>query len=274
MAQFCGKFEAGTPEWNALREGSIGGSNVAAIMGLSPWESAMTRYLKLRGVLSDQIEDNEAMRLGRLLEPGLVENFKARYPDLGVDYNPGIFSHDLHTFFHANPDALLSDNGILEIKTSAEPWDEPPQHYVLQVRWYMWIMQADYAVIAGLIGGRWREFRIERDSLAEQVMVKAVAAFYSDAITGIPPMWDGSDSTYQSMREMYPAVEDVSVELGDLGAELVEAAALVGEATARFNQVKSQVLDLMKENKYGLHNGVRVCYRQKASNGTPFLKIK
>jgi predicted phage-related endonuclease len=41
-AKFLGDFEAGSQEWHDLRNegGAIGGSDIGAIAGLSPWESA------------------------------------------------------------------------------------------------------------------------------------------------------------------------------------------------------------------------------------------
>jgi putative phage-type endonuclease len=277
MAEFRGKFVSGSPEWHDLRRGSIGGSNVGAIVGVSPWESPLTRFYKMTGVVDDSVAENMAMRLGSLLEEGLIKNYEAEHPDVSVTFSPGIYSHSSHSYFHANPDALLQSDaglGILEIKTSSEYWSEPPEHYVMQVRWYMWIMNADYGVIAGLMGGRWNEYLIERDLFAEEVMINSVKRFYENYKLNVAPDWDGSDSTYQTMRDLNRNVVDEQVELDEAGWELLEASWQFKDATERWNKARSVALSLLGDKKVGLYKGERICYRQKAGNGSPYLKMK
>jgi len=279
MAKFLGLYDSNTEEWLKLREGTIGGSQVGAVLGLSPWESPFTCYLKLRGEIPSAVPENDAMRLGTLMEAPLIEMFKYKHPEFDVDANCGTWAHDDYAFFTANPDAILTDmqgrKGILEIKTSSSFWSEPPAHYMAQVNWYLWIMGFDYAYIAGYVGGRWYESkRIERDDFAIDIMVDAVLKFYVNTENGVRPEFDGSESTYMSMRSLNSDVEDAEVELGDLGADLMYASEMFNKAQTRFNQVRSMVLDKLGEAKTGLFNGDKICYRQKASNGVPFLKLK
>lgn len=272
-----GKFEANTPEWDALREGSIGGSSVGAILGVSPWKSAYTLYQEMVGAVEVEFAPNDAMLVGTFLEDGLVKLFAYKHPEFDLTVAPGIFRSTKSERFHANPDALIFDEhgntGILEIKTSRSSWTEVPESYVAQVRWYMWIMDADFAIVAGYIGGEYREFRIERDDFLEEWMIEAVNRFVEHYDKRVAPAWDGSDSTYQTVREMHLGVEPGSVELDALGVQLMNAKTEFDVAQANLNLAKSIVLDFMGDTKTGLLNGDPICYRKKASTGTPYLQF-
>ena len=58
-------------EWLAEREKGIGASDVAAILGLSPWETAYSLWLKKTHQVEPEPE-NEAMLMGHLLEEVVV----------------------------------------------------------------------------------------------------------------------------------------------------------------------------------------------------------
>jgi predicted phage-related endonuclease len=55
-AVFLGNYESGSEEWHKLRndDAAIGGSDIGAIAGLSPWESAITKWAKKTGKISDE----------------------------------------------------------------------------------------------------------------------------------------------------------------------------------------------------------------------------
>lgn len=277
MAKFLGNYESDDPRWHELREGSLGGSQVGAVLGVSPWESAVTCFYKVTGQIPSFKESTDAMTLGKLLEKPLIEMFRLKHPDFKVEDECGTWAHDDYPFFHANPDGLYVDadgvQGVLEIKTSSDFWNEPPLHYVAQVYWYMWIFGLSQGVIAGYIGGRWREFEIERDEFLMDTWIEQVFKFWGQVERLERPDWDGSDSTYQTMRGLFPEVVGEDVELGELGEALLAADKAFARASDDLNFVRSQVLFEMRNGKNGLLNGQRICYRQNASSGSPFLKI-
>lgn len=277
MAKLLGKFTDDSVEWHEARKGRIGGSMVGTVAGLNPWESAVTCFYKFTGQIDDDVLETDAMRLGKLLEAPLVEMFRFKHPEFVVEHQPGTFLHDGNDKFLANPDGLISVDGVvsavLEIKTSRDYWVEPPRHYVAQVHWYMWILGLRKAFIAGHIGGSWKEFEVDFDDEFMADLLSKVEAFLVSVESLSRPEWDGSDSTYETVRELNPDFSDDSVELDSLGLRLRWADADLRKATLEFNTVRSMVLDVMGSAKTGLLNGERICYRQKASNGKPFLKI-
>ncbi len=62
-------------EWLKWRMKGIGGSDVAAILGISKWKSALELWLEKTGQADDSFTDNEAMMWGRIMEPILRNYF-------------------------------------------------------------------------------------------------------------------------------------------------------------------------------------------------------
>ena len=60
--------------WLELRRNAIGGSDAAAILGLSKWSSPLAVYADKLGLVPER-EDNEAMRQGRDLEEYVASRF-------------------------------------------------------------------------------------------------------------------------------------------------------------------------------------------------------
>ncbi len=110
-----------TPEWHDLRSRGIGGSEVAAILGLSPWQSQFSLWHSKRAGWAT--EPNDEMRWGTALEPALIRWWYDTHPGsrpYGV--RGGSYRHRSASWRLANPDdvARLPD-GVLagpEIKGS------------------------------------------------------------------------------------------------------------------------------------------------------------
>lgn len=147
-------------EWLAGRSGSIGGSDAAAIMGLSPYMTNEQLWeIKTGRRQQDDISDNEAVRYGNLAEPLLRELFKLDFPDYYVGYAPyNLFVNKDIPFAHASLDGWISKDGrmgVLEIKTAmvssalqAEKWRERiPDQYYCQVLHYLMVTEFDFAVL-------------------------------------------------------------------------------------------------------------------------------
>lgn len=154
------RFDA--PELVAENPGfnrSIGGSSLASLLGVSPWESPYELWLRLTGKVGPT-PDNPAMARGRRWEPVIADIYSAAHPEFEVtQHNPitgqnwFVRDHD-KDYLTGQPDRMLHDqNGRLvaglEIKTASvrtknnwgqEGTDEVPQGYLLQSNWYAGLM--------------------------------------------------------------------------------------------------------------------------------------
>lgn len=105
--------EQGSPAWHAFRKNRIGASEAAAIMGVDPWT---TPYMLWRRKLDldPPIEENEAMKKGKTLEPIAREKINE---EGGFDFQPALAVSDKYEWIFASLDGLSSSEEFaLEIK--------------------------------------------------------------------------------------------------------------------------------------------------------------
>jgi putative phage-type endonuclease len=288
-ARWLGQFESDSPEWHAIRNAGVGGSDVGAICGLNKWESAVSLWAKKTGLIDAAFEESEAMEWGKLLEPVVIEKFKRKHPELEVLYNPGTFCHEDRSWQIANPDAIARDKEtgelyVIEIKTARyeDEWDEKellvPPSYRAQLLWYQQTLGIERGIVATLFSGsRYREFPQEFDAFeAEANLQQAERWFMENVGLGTMPDFDGADATYQTVRAIHPDIDPElpDVELGALGSNYQLAAAEVELAAQRLNEIKSRVLDAMGKAKRGLVDGEWTFTRQAKGTGLPYLVMK
>lgn len=278
-ALLLGNFENNSPEWHELRNrpGVISGSEIGAILGLSPFTSAVTLWAQKTNRIPNSVEPNTAMRLGQLVEPAIRTLYQEQHPDHVVE-EVGTYASTNASWMHANPDGVCIDEKgqgyILEIKHTATYWDSVPEHYRAQVFWYMYVFQLKRAVFAVVNAGRYKEYEVLWDDFEWDAILQKVTEFRANVLNDVQPDWDGSDSTYDTTRALSPGIEDTRTELGTLGVELFNAHLKVKEAETYLTEMKSRTLSALNGSKYGCIDGEVVCVLSQRGEGKPFLTIK
>lgn len=277
-AELVGTFESGSPEWHEARKDSLGGSEIGVAMGLSPFQSPFNLWAIKTGQIESPKLNNWAVRFGQKFEQPILELLEEEHPDWEI-YNTGTYRHKERSFMTANPDALAKVNGewvIVEVKTSRNYWNEIPPTYIAQVRYYMAVMGIQRAVIVGVVNMAWVEHWVERDEFEEAVLVDQATRFWQYVTEGTQPDWDGSESTYETLRELHPDITDEEVEIDGLHI-LSLAQQAYDEAEENLRRQKSQVLAMMGKAKHAYveHEGekIRVATREARGRGRPYLKI-
>lgn len=272
-AVLIGDFENQSPEWHELRSNGIGGSQVGTILGLNPWESAYTLWAKLSGKIPESFEQNEKMFWGTVLEPVIRDEWGKQNPEFEI-FDTGTWADG---WKHANPDGILKrgdDYGLLEIKTAGYRWDEVPPQYYAQVQWYMHLLGLKWCKIVVLFqGNQLQTYTINYDQEFVHGALLRVTEFWDGVAKDVAPSWDGSESTYQTVRIMHPDIVDSEIELGKLGSELLSAQGQLDSATEKLNEIKSIVLDFMDKAKYGQLDGKTIVTRSARNGGIPYLTI-
>ena len=151
-------------DWLACRRKGIGGSDAAAIMGMSPFCTKRDLYYDKCGIqaVMDEEEDNwVAKEVGHRLEDLVAEIFSKK---TGLKVYPvrKMFRHTLYPFMLADVDFFIDfpdgSKGILECKTTnyncQNKWanDSTPVNYEYQGRHYMAVMNIDKMYFACLYG--------------------------------------------------------------------------------------------------------------------------
>lgn len=131
---------------------TIGGSDVAGILGLSPFRTPMDVWREKVLGQRDSI-DTPATRAGTRFEPHVLNAYRMRYLPGGAKlWTPEPWCRD---HLRATPDAVAEVNGwprLVEVKTTVlgAEWgdtdsDEVPLHYAVQALWYMDLLELDDA---------------------------------------------------------------------------------------------------------------------------------
>lgn len=280
-AELVGMFEPDSEQWHEARRSGIGGSEIGTIMGLNPWDSAFALWARRTGQIPEKQLNSWAIRFGKAFESPILQMWAAEHPEWHV-FTTGTYRSRKHPWQLANPDALAQHHEtgewmVIEVKTSRNPWKDIPPHYMAQVQHYMSVMGVERAVLVGVVGWDWEERFVDADPYAQQVMRDAGLRFWSHLEEIAPPLWDGSKATYEAVREMHPDIDGESVDIGELGVELLEAHAQAADAEAELSRIKSEVLSRMGTAKTAtvIRDGeeVRVASRQARGKGTPWLVV-
>ena len=157
-------------EWLQSRSAQgIGASEVAAIVGLSPWQTATELWeIKTGRRQSKDISDNEAVKRGVNMEQAIRDFFMALHGD---EYTLEYFPYDIlyqseRPCYFCTLDGELRDRkgrkGILEIKsgspTTREAWSQwdgkVPNHYYCQILAQLLATGYDFAVLQAALWNR------------------------------------------------------------------------------------------------------------------------
>ena len=138
------------------RTKSIGGSDVAAILGISPWRTRLDVWReKALGDLD--AKTSPAMEAGLRMEPAIIHALNAKMQAEDKDARIARALPVVRGHRHASPDAVAERRGwltLVEIKTtsSTDGWgpdgsDEIPDHYLVQVQHYLDVLELEDAIV-------------------------------------------------------------------------------------------------------------------------------
>lgn len=266
---FVGDFEPGSPPWHAARAHGIGGSEIAAVLGLSPWESRFSLWHRKKG-LAAPVAQNDVMYWGNRLEPVVRDEFNIRHADdLPPVRTVGTWRHAARAWQIANPDGQLDDE-LYEGKTAYndDGWGEPetdeiPVYYRTQCLWYLDVFGLRRCRIAVLISGSdYREYFVEYDRDEVQIMLIAAREFLDTLARNERPNIDEHDATYQVIREMHPEIDDVKVDIpGAIAVPYLDAYAAHKAAEAEKKRTTSLLLDAMGTARRAYFDGEQIAMR-------------
>lgn len=224
----CHLFSVAAPEkdkaeWLRERKAGIGGSEVAAIMGESHWNSPRQIWLSKMGMFDNAPpSQSEAARWGNLLETTIADEWAHRENRKYV-HIPVILQDDERPWLLANIDGFtLSEDGkqitgILEIKTTSmynqNVWENGPLpfNYICQTNWYCGITRLNEYTIVCLVGGqRLFAYNLLADAaLFARELAAADDFWLNHVVSGVEPAATAID------KNLLKAEEDSTTEQED-----------------------------------------------------------
>lgn len=249
-------------EWLKLRQKGIGGSDAAAIFGMSRWKSPIDIWLSKTIEIEQEDEQSEAAYWGTVLEDVVAKEFTER-TGLKVRRRNAMLQHDEYDFMIADIDREIVGQKVgLECKTASEykkdEWkdDEIPVEYLIQCQHYMAVTGYEAWWIAVLVGGnKFIYKKIDRDEEFIEMLIKAEMDFWNNhVVPNVMPPVDGSEASADALKLMYPAAEkgteiQLSAEENALLIERKNILKLMEHYEDRLKEIENTIKNTMGENE-------------------------
>jgi predicted phage-related endonuclease len=228
----------------AERRKGIGGSDVAVLLGLSPYKKPLDLYAEKTGVWKDELA-GEAAHWGTVLEPVLARQYVERHqvavarrerdgdvlllPDaveiVGLE-DPrltrllGTLIHPEHEWARGHLDGVevvqrtQTPAAVSEFKQASDRmsqhWGEPdtdqvPLTYIVQQQWYMMLAELEVSHLFCLHGGnRGQRYILERDEGLIAMLLERAAWFWDLVQREQPPEFSTETGDTDSLLHLYP----------------------------------------------------------------------
>ena len=247
-------------EWLKYRKRGIGGSDVAAILGISKWKSAVGLWLDKTNQTNEEAEENEAMQWGNIMEP-VIRNHFAEVMGKPVVEVKAMLQHPEYPFMLADVDGLTVDDegnpAILEIKTASEykrdEWENGiPAYYQTQVQHYLCVTGVAKAYVAVLIGGNsFKMYEVDADAEVQRMLISVEKEFWNKVQNIIRPEIDGSDAAAKLLDHAYRGGTSEQIVLPEEAIEYVDlyikASAEEDNAKAKKQEAANHIKDFMRD---------------------------
>lgn len=238
-----------TEQQRIERRGYIGGSDAAAIMGVSPYRTAIELWQEKTGQTELGNETpSEPAEWGNILEDVVAKEYSRRTGFKIARVNQ-TRKHPKHAWMRANLDRrAIGRPEIVEIKTVRGLGDEPRPDHLLQVRHYMAVTDTERAHLVYLVAGqRLQSFIIERDSTAEAALIEAERVFWECVQNRTPP----AVQRITDLRLLYPQDSGASISAGDdeikAITRLISTKARIKELEAEAGTLEAAIQSAMKD---------------------------
>ena len=262
-------------EWLKEREYGIGASEVGAVLGLSPFETPFSLWLKkTKQVPRD--EENNAMRMGHLLEPVVAQLWeeatgmkviKASAADI-------IYVHPEYDFMRATPDRVVRGRKkLLECKTTITDVDSDDifPHWIAQCQYQMYVTGIHDCDLAWLVKGRFFGYQnIEYDAEFAEFIAERVKEYWNDCVVGgKEPELISVDDFATKGSEPGKDVEADDKALGEI-LSLRKVNELLGRDEAEANSLKDAIKLYMGEAESVSFNGKILATWKSGARGRTF----
>ena len=267
-------IEDARQEWLLSRRLGIGGSDVAAILGLSKYSSPYQLWLDKTGRSELEDSTSEPAYWGNMLEDIVAKEY-AKRNGVKVQRVNATIAHPEHDWMRANidraiinpeiagnvriKDGKLTTDRILECKTAnqylAKLWgdeqsEQVPDYYLTQVQWYMGITGASMCGLGVLIGGqKFRSYQVAFDPELFEMLTDECSKFWNEHVQAdVPPTPTTFDDVLHRWSKHNPdQALQADDELANLVAEYKDLNATIKEASGELDTLKLQICTRMED---------------------------
>jgi len=281
--------------WLRARTHGLGGSDVGAICGVSPFTSARQIYFKKTGQFDDALQPNEAakerMHFGHILEPIVADEYAQRTGNKIMTVDATLVHKD-YPWALANVDRLIVDGegkpiGVLECKTTSEymkeEWESGDilQSYIYQLNWYLWILGLKKGAFACLVGGnKFYYYDVFRnDELLRDTIIPAAKHFWFDNVLALKePEMQATDTDFANTTYS-EVVKDSEITLlddttNDLARTVFNCKTKIAELTKTMKEAQNRLKDRLQDNEIGYTKDFTVKWSPRSQSRVDTDKLK
>ena len=237
------------------RKTYLGGSEIAAAMGVSKWTTPLALWAEKTGKLPDDpLRNSEAMEIGLELQEYVARKFERRTgKKLRADQQELV--HPAYPYLRGHADYIvLNEDATFDSKTTSayqlKAWEGEtiPLDYVLQQNWYMGLKKAlnlkgwQSAYLGVLIGGQrflWKQFAFDPALFDEQV-ASAVKFWTAFVEQDVMPVAMANDQDL--LVQLFPAEQGPLRLLNVSGDQAHDVDTLLTRRASSLRQIKTEEL--------------------------------
>lgn len=287
---------------------TIGGSDVAAVFGVSPWMTPLELWMIKKGKIQPKEKENTSqLQMGHLLEPIAAYWYQEKTGNL-VENDTNLYQHADFPYALANFDrryTRVSDGkpGILECKSctfhKAADWadDAIPLYYELQLRFYLAVADVEHGAFSCIWGNNPEHDlampEIERDRNKEGMIFERLEEWIWSLEHDKPPAMSEVQPklALESLARIYgnsqpglPTIEfPAKLEhplrrIADLQAQIAEHQAAIKTMEKEVEAHSVRIAELMKNHEHGVlettHDKLLIDFVTKTSRRTDTKALK
>lgn len=272
--------------WLERRRTMLTASEVAAVLGRGPYDSAFSLWWKKQPDWP-AAPTTVGQHIGHKLEAVIGELWSEAHPEAALFRSgAGLWGHHRHEWLGATPDYIGVFPGTSALQTPTPPheismtpargvhlepvecksdeggdgWgragtDEIPFHHLCQLVTQCMVLGADRGRLVRLASKRVTEYIVDIDNHTQLVgdILSAGAPFVASLTAGVPPEVDGHDATETALKALYGSedvVRGTSATIpNELAAEYREACATAAAWKARKADTANRIREHLGRDK-------------------------
>jgi putative phage-type endonuclease len=276
----------------------IGGSDIGAILGLSPYKTAFQVWSEKVDQYSQASRDALHLRFGQHIEPFIALEYEKATGSKTAEHQQ-ILIHPKYPFFYGHIDRFVLTEGgaqpvvegqvtcstILECKSASifnrHEWGEPgtdeiPPAYHAQCAWYMAITDCSRVEVAVLLGNQdFRIYVVNRDLELETRLIERALDFWQNHVLCKQAPKPATEADIRSLYSQEDPEMEISADESLLETlfSYEKTNSQANAITTKCEALKHQILIRMADAEKITHNG-KVVATWKSSKGTRRLDTK
>ena len=236
----------GSEQWLRERQKGIGGSDVATILGLNKFSTALDVYEQKIAENPIEIEENPKMRAGKRME-ATIAKWYAEENGRKIQRRNDMVWHKTIPYLFVSLDRIIvmqdeMTPGILECKNTTslyyKSWDPLSDYVMMQVQHQLDVTGWAWAIVAVLVDGwDFKLIPVEPDPKLIAEKNKILANFWNNnVLKRIPP----EPMSEEDIKKLYPQVKT---------GEVLEVTEEAYYQSRRLIEVKDKIKVLEEEEK-------------------------